>query len=227
MKQRDISAGTRDKRQIISVILNILILLFAVIGTAIMIAVNSEGEELTASGLKNLKYFTNLSNELCGIVSAVWLAAEATGRKLPAVIKLMAASAAGLTFFIVAAFLAPMYPDLNLYQNSNLWFHLILPLTAMAEFILLETDGRIPFRHTLFSALPALFYGLFYLVNILVNGKGEWPDTNDWYGFLNWGWGVGIVIFAAIVLMDFVMSVILRALNGLLNKGSRRSRDNG
>jgi hypothetical protein len=86
------------------------------------------------------------------------------------------------------------------------------------EFVFLRTDKRIPFKYTVISALPALFYGIGYLANILVNGKGEWPDTNDWYGFLNWGYPVGMAIFACIVLMDFAMSVLMRALNNRINK---------
>ena len=111
-----------------------------------------------------------------------------------------------------------MYPELDLYENANLWFHLILPLTAVLEFIILRTDEKIPFRYTVISALPALIYGIGYLANILLNGKGEYPDTNDWYGFLNWGYPVGIAIFAAIVLMDFAMAVLMRAVNNRINK---------
>ena len=134
----------------------------------------------------------------------------------------MAVSAVALTFLIVAAFLAPMYPGLNLYENSNLWFHLILPLAAMLEFILLKTQQRIPFKYAVFSALPALVYGIGYLANILINGKGEWPDTNDWYGFLNWGYPVGIAIFAVIVLMNFGMAALMRFVNNKLNKHGKR-----
>ena len=45
-----------------------------------------------------------------------------------------------------------------------------------------------------------------------------WPETNDWYGFLNWGYPIGIAIFAVIVLMDFGMAVLLMALNQLVSK---------
>ena len=115
---------------------------------------------------------------------------------------------------MIAAFLAPMYPNLNLYEGGNLWFHLILPLTAMVEFVLLdipESKGnKIPFRYTFYSASFALIYGICYLANILINGIGVWPDTNDWYGFLNWGYPIGLCIFGFIVLMNWLMAVLLR-----------------
>ncbi len=208
----------KDHRNTVSVILNIIIVIFAVIGTVIMISHKGNGSELSSSGISNLKYFTVLSNEFCGIVAALWLVFSFLGKRFPALLKLMAVSAVALTFLIVAAFLAPMYPDLNLYENANLWFHLILPLAAMLEFILLKTQQRIPFKYAVFSALPALVYGIGYLVNILINGKGEWPDTNDWYGFLNWGYPVGIAIFAVIVLMNFGMAALMRFVNNIHGK---------
>ena len=130
----------------------------------------------------------------------------------------MASSGVGLTFVIIAAFLAPMYPDLNLYSGGNLWFHLIIPFTSMAGFIVSDNEQKIPFKYTIISALMALVYGTGYLINILVNGVGEWPDSNDWYGFLNWGYPVGIGIFAAVVLMNFGVAAILRLLNKFVSR---------
>ena len=212
----------KNHRNTVSVILNIIIVIFAVIGTVIMISRKGNGSGLSSSGISNLKYFTVLSNEFCGIVAALWLVFHFFGKRFPAQLKLMATSTVALTFLIVAAFLAPMYPDLNLYENANLWFHLILPLAAMLEFILLKTQQIIPFKYAVFSALPALVYGIGYLANILINGKGEWPDTNDWYGFLNWGYPVGIAIFAVIVLMNFGMAALMRFVNNKLNKHGKR-----
>ena len=102
-------------------------------------------------------------------------------------------------------------------ENSYI-FHLIVPLFAMAEFLIIKTREKIPFKYTLYSAALALAYGTYYLVNILINGIGEWPDTNDWYGFLNWGFPIGIAIFAFVVLMDFGIACLLRFLNNLINK---------
>jgi len=218
IQPKDKTAICKDRRSIFSVILNILIVVFAAVGTVIMLSNQGDGTGLASSGITNLKYFTVLSNEFCGITAALWLVFFLLGKKFPPVLKLTAASAVALTFLIIVAFLAPMYPELDLYENANLWFHLILPLTAVLEFIILMTDEKIPFRYTVISALPALIYGIGYLANILLNGKGEYPDTNDWYGFLNWGYPVGIAIFAAIVLMDFAMAVLMRAVNNRINK---------
>jgi hypothetical protein len=204
-------------RKKISLILNFIIIAFGIIGTYMMFTFKGEGSGLTASGIQNFKFFTVLSNELCALIAIAYVVFYFMKKSFPVVLKLMAAAAVGLTFIVIAAFLAPMYPDLNLYEGGNLWFHLILPLTAMGEFIILEVpDGKIPFRYTFYSAAFALIYGLCYLVNILINGIGVWPDTNDWYGFLNWGYPIGFAIFGFIVIMNWLMAVVLRAGNAVV-----------
>ena len=130
----------------------------------------------------------------------------------------MASSAVMLTFMIIACFLGPLYPDLNMYEGGNLFFHLIVPILGMIDFTVLESKGEVPFKYTFISALTSLIYGNLYLANVMINGKGEWPDTNDWYGFLNWGYPIGIAIFGFIVLLNFAIACILRWLNIRFNK---------
>lgn len=208
----------RDYNNICEICFNICIVIFTGIGTYLMWSNTDSGAGLMASGFANLKYFTVLSNLFCGAVALIRLIFFALSAKFSVLPKLMAASATGLTFLIIAAFLQPLYPELNLYERGNLYFHLIVPLLAMAEFLIIKTREKIPFKYTLYSAALALAYGTYYLVNILINGIGEWPDTNDWYGFLNWGFPIGIAIFAFVVLMDFGIACLLRFLNNLINK---------
>ena len=215
-------SGRRKIRDIIELAVSILLVIFTIIGTYLMFTNSDPGAGLVVSGIENLKFFTVLSNEFCGIAAAVNIVLFFRRKKLPVLVKLIASSGVGLTFVIIAFFLAPMYPKLNLYSGGNLWFHLIIPLTSMAGFIIATNDGKIPFRYTFISALMALVYGTGYLINILVNGIGEWPDSNDWYGFLNWGFPIGIGIFAAVVIMNWGVAAILRLLNkvvsGLFNR---------
>ncbi len=203
---------------LIVIILNICIVIFTGIGTYLMWVNTDSDAGLMSSGFANLKYFTVLSNLFCGIVAVIYLIFRLRSKELSILPKLMAASATGLTFLIIAAFLQPLYPDLNLYERGNLYFHLIVPLLSMAEFFIIKTREKIPFKYTLYSAALALAYGTYYLVNILINGIGEWPDTNDWYGFLNWGFPIGIAIFAFVVLMDFGIACLLRSMNNLIGK---------
>ena len=193
-------------------VFNCLIVLFTLVGVIVMLAGNADkGGLLTTDGWENLRYFTVLSNLLCGIVAVVWLLVPDKSSVAMMTLKLVSATGVTLTFLMIAAFFGPLYGWSNLYHGSNLEFHLITPLIAMIEICMLE--GEIPFRAAVYSGIPALVYGAVYLGNILVFGVGEWPDTNDWYGFMNWGLGVAIIIFGGVVLTSFGIACLLRKIN--------------
>jgi hypothetical protein len=61
--------------------------------------------------------------------------------------------------------------------------------------------------------LSPVIYGVFYLGNNIINGIGEWPDTNDWYFFLAWGYPVGILIFAVICGVIWLLGLAMRKLH--------------
>ena len=218
-------------RKKLVLILNLIIIALGVIGTIIMLQDRPSETGLTASGAENLKYFTVLSNEFCGIVSIIWLVlyicdwsqGTVKVRRWMTVLKYMAVTAVGLTFLVIAAFLGPIYGHAMLYKNSNLYFHLLLPVVAMIEFAFFDTGERkLPFKNTFLTVIPTLVYGMAYLVNLLVNGVGEWPDTNDWYGFVNWGLPVGLGIFAGIIVATWGIACVLRLVN---NKVSGAGKD--
>ncbi|SEG00944.1 hypothetical protein SAMN04487934_106102 [Eubacterium ruminantium] len=211
-------------RRQLSVVLKMLIVIFVIIGTVIMFRGAADNTGLATSGFYNLKYYTVLSNLLCGIVTLVdMLFLVIKKRRISVLFRLIAVSAVGVTFAVVAFFLQPMYRDMNMYKGGNLWFHLIIPVTAMIEFIFVDEmnwkgKDSFPFKYTFFSAVTSVVYGFGYLINILVNGKGEWPHTNDWYGFLNWGYPVGTVIFVVVVVFNWAVASGIRALTKRVNK---------
>ena len=59
-----------------------------------------------------------------------------------------------------------------------------------------------------------LLYSVGYLGNVLIQGPGEWPNRHDFYGFLLWGWPIGIAIACGLVVLIWVLAVVLRWLNG-------------
>ena len=124
-----------DHNELIEIVCNTCIVFFTGIGTYLMWINTDSGAGLTSSGFANLKYFTVLSNLFCGIVAIIRLIYAVRSKTFPILPKLMAASATGLTFLIIAAFLQPLYPDLDLYAGGNRYFHMIVPLFF---------DGRIP-----------------------------------------------------------------------------------
>jgi len=114
-------------------------------------------------------------------------------------------------------FLGPLYGYPAMLVGANLFMHLITPVTAIAEVIFLS-DVEYTRRDNALVMISPLLYGSFYLGNIAINGIGEWPDTNDWYLFFTWGFPVGMVIFAVIFAVTWLLGFLMR-------KAKRTKRD--
>lgn len=175
---------------------------------------------LQAKGISAFKYFTVQSNVFGGIMAVVWLISLAVSvRKersaVPRAVSLLKYTAAvclGLTFVTVMVFLGPLYGYIAMLRKANLWFHLIIPLTAMSEFVIFNRE-RISLKNCAASMIPMLAYAMGYLIYNLIKGRSDDPFRYDWYGFLLWGWGVGVIIFALICAATFGIGALLRFLN--------------
>lgn len=178
---------------------------------------------LGGSGWSDLKYFTVESNLLVGIVAILWIAFRLVkGREgVPfwlGYLKYLSSAAVFVTFTVVVIFLGPMYGYGRMYYGANLFFHLLIPLAAIAEYVLFD-EGILDFRKTFLAMIPPAVYGVCYVTNCMVNGVGSWETVrNDWYSFLEWGYGVGAVIFVVICLIAWGLGLAIRALNGAARK---------
>ena len=211
---------SRKEHKTFEIILNLIIVIFTVIGIILMLTSKAEEGALQSSGFENFKFYTVLTNVFCGIVASVFLVFKLLKKDTEKIraLKLAAVVGVAITFAVVAFMFGPLYGFLQFYKRGNLYFHLLLPVTAMIEFIVVRRK-KMPFRYAVYAAVPTLIYAIGYLLNILINGiGGAWPDTNDFYGFLNWGWPVGIAIFTGIPLTAFGVANIFRAIS---NKRSR------
>ncbi|MBO7452961.1 MAG: hypothetical protein J6U54_21730 [Clostridiales bacterium] len=193
------------------------IILFAIVIAVWLYMFKSSESFLSSPGLTNLKYFTVLSNLYAGVTSLVWAVFAIKDKdrkdayKTADILKYTSTVALMVTFCVVLFFLKPLYRDLPMYSGANFWFHLIIPLWGIIEFIIFNKT-KLGIKENLYTGVPAFIYGLCYLLNILINGKGEWPDSNDWYGFLNWGLPVGLVIFMMIVLISVLLGFFIRGM---------------
>lgn len=126
-------------------------------------------------------------------------------------LKYIAATSVGLTFATIMGFLGPIYGYKEMLSGANLFMHLVTPLAAMAEIIFLSgvTYTR---KDNMLAVIPPFLYGLGYLANILINGIGEWPNTNDWYWFFAWGYPVGALIYAALLTVAWLLGLLMRKL---------------
>ena len=180
-----------------------------------LLMIRSAAGTLSDTGVRSLRYFTVLSNFLCGIAAFVhffFLAFRKTAPRWALRLSYAGTAAVGVTLMVVLLFLGPLYGYPAMLKGANLWFHLLIPLLAILDHILLEPGERPSFRETFLCLIPPFLYGIGYAVNIAVNGMGEWPDTNDWYLFFRWGVPVGIMIYAAILLLAWGIALTLRAL---------------
>ena len=205
-------------RKLLPIILNfVLALVVFIIGIGMFFS-ESEGGRLLTSGFRSLKYFTNLSNLFAGFSSfvfAVYLLRHISDTEagVPGslqVLKLVSTTSVALTFFTVIAFLGPVFGFGGLFDGKNFFFHLIIPVAEILVFAFVDPIGKIPLQATFFVILPPLAYGIAYLLNTVINGIGEGPDTNDWYGFLTWGLVPGIGIFALICVLTWGFALLLR-----------------
>ena len=203
------------KNSTAGIILNVIIVIFTVIGIIFMLTGKPEEGALQSTGIENFKYYTVLTNVFCGIIAAIYLAFIIFKKNTDRirVLKLAAVCGVAITFAVVAFMFGPLYGFPQFYKRGNLFFHLLLPLTAMIEFILVKRE-KMPFRYTILAAVPTFLYGTGYMLNILINGMGgPWPYTNDFYAFLSWGWPVGILIFASISMSAFGAACIFRKIS--------------
>ena len=206
---------SRKEHKTFEIILNLIIVIFTVIGIILMLTSKAEEGALQSSGFENFKFYTVLTNVFCGIVASVFLVFKILKKDTEKIraLKLAAVVGVAITFAVVAFMFGPLYGFLQFYKRGNLYFHLLLPVTAMIEFIVVRRK-KMPFRYAVYAAVPTLIYAIGYLLNILINGiGGAWPDTNDFYGFLNWGWPIGIAIFTGIPLTAFGVACIFRAIS--------------
>ena len=182
-----------------------------------MVFAVSHGGPLAEGGLRSLKFFTNLSNLFNGAVSLAFafrlMGSGWVSRRLKTW-RLAGVCAAGLTFATVMGFLGPVFGFQYMFNGPNLFLHLLLPVISMLSFLFLERRGTLPLRSTLYAVLPTVLYSIGYLANVLVQGAGDWPDRHDFYGFLLWGWPVGIAIACGLILLSWLLAVLLRWLGG-------------
>ncbi len=215
------AAGTKARldRRKLRLLSSAVLAGLTVLGTAIMLSFENDGI-LTARGVHNLKFFTVDSNLLLGLVCllelilsrAVHLGKLAGIPRWFGTLRYIATVAVALTFTVVVLFFGPMVGYAPLFQDANLFFHLIIPVLAMVSYAILYRDRFIPLRETALALVPALLYGLYYTVLLLVRGV-HFPDT-DWYGFAAGGVVGSVITAAGVFLTTWVLALLLRLAAG-------------
>ena len=212
----------------ISLAINFIVFVLVVISSIIMFTGFKfmHGTEiiLESTKLGMLRFFTVESNIFVGIISLIFAINEINvmkGKKKEIskrnyILKLMATTAVGLTFFVVFAYLGPIATTgiSSLLMNSNLFFHLIIPVLSILNFVLFEKTDKINFKCTFYGIVPTAIYGYYYLFNVLIHMEnGIVSPIYDWYWFVQYGVWTAIIVVPIIFLITYIISCVLWRVN--------------
>ena len=212
------------KKVKISFILNLLTVLFVSIGTIFMflgIKFMPDKTLLETTKIEMFKFYTVDSNLFLGIVTFILCIYEYKLLKnkiyeIPKVVyvlKMMGVSAVAITFLVTLLFLAPNYGFYAMYNNNNLFFHLVAPMLSFVSFIFYEKfDSK--YKYALFGVVPMVLYGIYYIAMILSHFDGKDSLMKyDFYGFLQGNINNIYVSLPLIFIIGYITTILLIFLN--------------
>ena len=219
MKQRNIK---------ISLIINIIIVLLTVFATIIMFTgfrfMHGSEPILETTKFGVFKFFTVDSNVFMGIVSLAFIIEETKllkGKikdisKTMYIFKLMSTTAVTITFLTVFLYLGPISDGgiISMLQNSNLFFHFIIPVLSIITFILFEKTDKLELKNSLYGIIPTLLYASYYVTNILIHMEnGKVSPIYDWYWFVQNGVWAAFIVAPFMLLIAYITSLLLWKIN--------------
>ena len=202
-------------------VLTINAIIMSIMGIKFMYGYEPSSE---ITGVPIYSYFTIQSNIFMGIVSFIFANREyqvLKGKKREVsrffyILKYVATVSVSLTFFVVFAYLGFVTKGghIPLIRNSNLFFHLIIPVVSILSFVFLEKTDVIKPRDALYAVIPTFLYELYYVSNILINMKnGKIIPSNDWYLIAKNGLLVSLIVAPAMLGITYLLSITIRKLN--------------
>ena len=210
----------------ISLILNIIIFMMVMIASIMMFTGFRfmPGEIILESNkLGMFKFFTVESNLFMGIISLLFAIYEirllkGSINEIPKymyILKLMATTGVTLTFLVVFTYLGPLVGNIYLMiLNSNLFFHLLVPLFSMITFIFFERNNKMSFKYSFYGLIPIIMYGLFYLINVLIHmDNGIVSPVYDFYWFVQNGVWTAIIVVPVMFIVSYLISLFLWKFN--------------
>ena len=216
------------KKYKISLIINIVILVLVTLACVSMFIgfkFMPDKTLLETTKMEMFKFFTVDSNIIMGMASLILIIYDIKYIKgkikdIPNIIyilKFISTSAITLTFITTAFFLAPKYGFYAMYNNNNLFFHLIIPVLSIVSYVFFE--GHISkYRHALLGIIPMLLYSIYYTSMIFFHiNNGEIDYNYDFYGFLQGDINNAFTVIPVIYLFSYIIAFILLLLNNKIN----------
>lgn len=208
----------------VSLIINIIVVLLTIIASIMMFTgfkfMHGYETVLESTRLGMLRFFTVQSNLLVGIVSLFFVIQEIKLLKGKIeiisskyyILKLMSVTSVGLIFFVVFTYLGPIAKGGigSMLMNSNLFFHLLIPLISILNFILFEKTNKLTLKNTLYGLIPTAIYAVYYLINILIHMEnGAVSPKYDWYWFVQNGVWTAIFVVPLIFLITYIICLLI------------------
>ena len=217
----------------ISLMLNYIIVIFEVISFVILLTgykfMFGVEPVLETSTIKMFRFFTIDANLLMGICSLIFIIQErklllGKIKEIPVkyyVIKLISTVSLVLTFLVVLLYLGRIskWGLMALYQNSNLFFHLVIPLLSIIAFVFFEKNNKIKLHYNLYSLIPIVLYAIYYIINVLIHMEnGVVPKKYDWYYFVQGGINQAFIIVPLMFIITYIISIGLWFFNKIGSK---------
>ena len=213
------------KKYKVSLFFNILIFILVIIGTIFMMAgIKIMGEDivLANASIEAFKFFTVDSNLLMGIAAIIfayydYLIITKKVKEIPTKIyafKHIATVSVMLTFTVTMFYLAPFseYEFLAFFRNSNLFFHLVVPLLSLFVYILFEKKNQHK-EVVMFGLIPMIIYSIFYIFVYFFHTGNDPVRDYDWYKFMSGGIVKSILSIISIYLITYLISYALWIFN--------------
>jgi hypothetical protein len=175
----NIAAYKKDKKQSISLAINILIVIAEILGLILSIKPHGWGM---------YKYYTQDSNLFALIVCAIYsvhtvLLIKNKISEIPKwlrALKYIATCCLAVTLIVVIFILAPMSGEgglkVFLFSGSMLYYHLICPVAAIIVFIFFEEGLELNTKNAFLAMIPTITYAAIFLtLNIMKVLEGPYP----------------------------------------------------
>jgi len=199
--------NTTQRSERISILLNLLIVVFEVIGFYHAIAENK---------FEIFLYYTFDSNLLVLFTSFLYLIPSLRRSKYLPLIKYFVIILVSVTVVIVFLVLVPMViPDGKdevmrlLWGDANRYHHIVCPALAIISYIVFERKIKITKAYLLLSLLPTVVYGVILLImNFARITRGPYPFLYVYeksaIEILLWMSAVVLLVFGVSVLYKFI-----------------------
>lgn len=213
-----------NKKEKISLTLNIIIFLMALFGSILCFGeIYFVPTEHLEHGIRFLKFFTVQSNILAGITVLIYIIfvirKNKTNKPIPISVRILRYIATIdliITFSVVALFLGFLAPEgyFSMFVNANFFFHFAIPILNLISFLCFEDAPKLKPKHILCGMSHLLLYSVFYLTVVLTHFKDGHVDLQyDWYAFAQKGLLVAFACAIVVITITYIVALILYKIN--------------